>query len=69
MKKLITLEEYIKQKGYTKKEWDDTVDMLCKKGIAKGTYQDYNLLTLVIDWLCGYQRKVEMEVEDGFNNS
>ncbi len=53
--KQITLEEYIKLNGYTQKEWDDTVGELCKNGIGKGNYQDYNLLTLVIGWLCNYK--------------
>ncbi len=36
---------------YTKEDYQifyDTVDMLCKKGISKGCYQDYTVLTDVI---------------------
>ena len=53
-KKQVTLREYIKSYGYTEKEWDETVEMLCSKGVGKGVYQDYNLLQLVISWLCNY---------------
>ena len=53
--KQVTLEEYIEHHGYTKNEWDETVDMLCKKGVGNGVYQDYNLLTLVIGWLSNYK--------------
>lgn len=34
--------------GYTEKEWNDVIDMLCSKGIANGVYQDYSLLALII---------------------
>ena len=53
--KQVTLNEYIEHYGYTRKEWDATVDMLCKSGVGNGTYQDYNLLTLVIGWLSNYK--------------
>ena len=33
------------------KIWRDTVDMLCSKGIAKGVYQDYEVLMDVISVL------------------
>lgn len=49
-----SLREYIKMHGYTVEEWDKTVGELCAKGVAKGCYQDYNLLQLVISWLCNY---------------
>lgn len=51
---MITLKEYIEQNGYTIKEWAECVDELCKKGVGKGCYQDYNLLQLLINWLCDY---------------
>jgi len=57
--KQVTLEEFISHHGYTKKEWDDTVEELCKNGVGKGTYQDYNLLYLVIGWLCNYKSECE----------
>ena len=53
--KQVTLEEYIEKHGYTKKEWDETVAMLCDKGVGNGVFQDYNLLSLVIGWLCNYR--------------
>lgn len=28
----VTLDEYIKQNGYTREEWDKTVGELCQKG-------------------------------------
>lgn len=58
MKKQVTLAEFIELNGYTAKEWDDTVGMLCSKGVAKGCYQDYNLLQLVISWLCNYKSEI-----------
>lgn len=33
------------------KAFHDTVDMLCKKGIANGVYQDYSMLMDVISVL------------------
>lgn len=46
-----TIKEICEEYGCTLKEWNDTVDMLCAKGVAKGTYQDYGLLTIVIQRL------------------
>lgn len=40
--------------NYTKADYQvfyDTVDMLCAKGVAKGTYQDFGVLTDVISIL------------------
>lgn len=39
---------------YTKDDYQlfyDTVDMLCKKGIGKGCFQDYTVLTDVVSIL------------------
>lgn len=33
------------------KAWNATVDMLCSKGIAKGVYQDYEVLMDVLQVL------------------
>lgn len=55
IEKQVTLKEFIELHGYTVNEWDNCVNELCKKGIAKGCYQDYNLLQLVIGWLCNYE--------------
>ena len=63
MKKQATLKEYIEHYGYTIKEWNETVDTLCKKGVSKGCYQDYNLLTLVIGWLYNYCSVIELDDE------
>lgn len=60
-KKKVTLREYIEHYGYTIKEFDDCVDTLCKKGVANGAYQDYNLLQLVIGWLCNYDSVIGEE--------
>lgn len=57
--KEVTLREYIKENGYTIKEWDDCVETLCRKGVDNGCYQDYDLLMLVIGWLCNYDSKIE----------
>ena len=54
MKHQVNLNEFISLNGYTHKEWDETVSILCKYGIAKGAYPDYQLLQLVISWLCNY---------------
>lgn len=50
--KTMSLEDYIRTSGYTREEWDKCFDELCAKGIAKGCYDDYNLLALVIQWNC-----------------
>lgn len=55
VKKQVNLNEFITANGYTRKEWDETVEILCKYGVAKGAYPDYNLLQLVISWLCNYE--------------
>lgn len=44
-----TIKQICEENGYTKKEWNEVVEMLCSKGIANGVYQDYGLLALVID--------------------
>lgn len=51
----VTLEEFIEHYGYSIEEWDKCVGELCSKGVGKGVYQDYNLLQLVISWLCNYK--------------
>lgn len=56
--KQVTLKEYIQEHNYTIEEWDNTVGELCKHGVSKGCYQDYNLLQLVISWLCNYNSKI-----------
>lgn len=60
-KKQVTLKEYIESHDYTAEEWNKTVDELCKNGIGKGCYQDYNLLTLVICWLTNFDSKINEE--------
>lgn len=42
------LEKYSPEGG---KEFRNTVDMLCKKGIANGCYQDYTVLMDVLEIL------------------
>lgn len=61
--KQLTLKEYITANGYTIEEWDETVGELCRKGVAKGCYQDYNLLQLVIGWLCNYKSEWRVKNE------
>ena len=56
--KQVTLNEYIKNYGYTIEEWDAVVGELCKNGVGKGCYEDYNLLQLVISWLCHYKSEI-----------
>lgn len=46
-----TIKEICSEYGCTVKEWNDTVEMLCSKGIANGVYQDYALLSVVIERL------------------
>ena len=53
----MTLREYITKYGYTVEEWNACVEELCKNGVGRGCYQDYNLLQLVINWLCDYEGK------------
>ena len=53
--KQVNLEQYIESHGYTKEEWDKAVGELCERGVSKGCYEDYNLLSLVINWLCNYK--------------
>lgn len=64
IKKQVTLREYIALNGYTEKEFDECVGILCKKGVNKGAYDDYNLLYLVIGWLCNYNSVAEVEVNN-----
>lgn len=45
------LKEFIIRNGYTFKQWTECVDELLDKGIPNGCFQDYKLLTLVIEWL------------------
>ena len=61
MNKQVNLKEYIESYGYTIKEWDEVVSELCAKGIGSGNYQDYNLLQLVIGWLCNYNSEITKE--------
>lgn len=56
-----TLRDYIASYGYTVEEWNKTVDELCKNGVGKGRYQDYNLLMLVIGWLTNFDSKINEE--------
>ena len=53
----MTLKEYIEKNGYTIVDWSICVEQLCKNGVGRGCYQDYNLLQLVINWLCDYEGK------------
>ena len=50
--KQMSLEEYIKNYGYTKEEWNKTFEEIASNGIDRGCFQDFNLLTLVINWNC-----------------
>ena len=56
--RILTLEEFIKEKGYTVEDFNKTVDMLCSKGIANGCYQDYTLLTFVLEWLSNIKQEI-----------
>lgn len=46
-----TIKEICKEYGCSIKEWNDTVYTLCSSGIARGAYQDYGLLNIVIQRL------------------
>jgi len=59
--KVQTLREYIAQGGYTIEDWDKTVEELCANGVGRGCYQDYNLLTYVIQWLYDYDAQSQKE--------
>ena len=37
--------------------YNECVDELCKNGVGKGCYQDYNLLIRVLGWLSNYDCK------------
>lgn len=54
----MTLRELIEKKGYTLNEYDDTIQMLCNKGVPKGCYQDYTLLMFVLELLTNLDREV-----------
>ena len=58
----MTLREFITNKGYTIEEWQKCANELFKNGIGKGCYQDYVLLTLVINWLTKYDNENEEEM-------
>ena len=64
--KQVSLEQYIKHYGYTKEEFAACADELCKNGVAKGYYQDYELLSIVMGWLFNYSSIVWMS--QGGNN-
>lgn len=55
IKKQITLEEFLEKNQVTKQEWKKTVDEVLQKGISKGCFEDYDILTLVIQWLFNYK--------------
>ncbi len=63
MKKQITLAEYLKHYGYSKEEWEATVKELEEHGIAKGCFQNYSLLGLVLTWLLNYESSIEIKSE------
>lgn len=63
IKKQVTLEQYLEHYGYSKKQWEETIDELEKNGISKGCFQDYNLLSLVIGWLINYESIIEIKSE------
>lgn len=46
-----TIKEICAEYGCTIKEWNDCVNMLCSKGIPNGCFQDYGLLTVVLQRL------------------
>ena len=46
-----TIKEICEEYGCTIEEWNKVVAELCAHGIRKGVYQDYQLLTLVIQRL------------------
>ena len=50
--------------NYTEADGDlvhKTIDMLCEKGIAKGVYQDYQVLADVITYLSLFESAVRSE--------
>ena len=59
----VSLEEYIKANGYTIEEWKKCADELVDKGVAKGCFNDYNLLALVMGWLFNYRSIINVESE------
>lgn len=58
----VNLREYIKANGYTIEEWKKCTDELIDKGVAKGCFNDYNLLILVMSWLTNFDCKINEEV-------
>lgn len=52
--------------NYTKADYQvfyDTVDMLCAKGVANGTYQDFGVLTDVIGILSKCEQIIKNKEE------
>lgn len=43
------LRELIEKHGFTVDDYDKTIDELVSKGCGKGCFQDYKLLSFVID--------------------
>lgn len=60
-----TIKDICDEYGCSLKQWRECVDMLCSKGIANGVYQDYALLSVVVERL--YQGSYEVEKEDNEN--
>lgn len=52
--KFVNIEAFVKnlkQENYTIEQWQQIVDELCRNGVGRGCFQDYYLLSLVMDWL------------------
>ena len=44
----MTLREKIIEQGWTVQQYIDTLDMLVSKGVSKGCFQDYALLSFLL---------------------
>ena len=44
---------------HNKKAVHDTIDELCKRGIAKGCFQDYGLLIAILDLLTALEEAIQ----------
>lgn len=47
IKKIVS--DYVKSKGIEIEDFNKAVDELCKNGIAKGCFQDYNILICILE--------------------
>lgn len=58
----MTLREKIVEQGWTVQQYIDAIDMLVSKGVSKGCFQDYALLSFLLSVI------TNLDVEMGVRN-